>query len=230
MHHSTTPEDQLRRRRILVVATTAIALLITAAIYAALSRPGAPQATVSRVDRGDLYRAPHTAGSGLAADGALAVLEPTTDPKAFAELVAHALFDWNTTVAVPLAAYTNRLVDVADPTGESSPGLVADAAGYLPTALAWADLRTYSTRQWLTVKSVKAPGLWAQAKAEAGPDGLLPGTAAYTIAGVRHRVGIWEDKPVASAHDVAFTVFIVCAPSYQDCRLLRLSRLDEPLG
>lgn len=233
MHHSMTPEDQLRRRRILVIAATAIALLITAVIYAALSRPGVPQAsdaTVSQVNHVDLYRAPETAGSALAVDGGLAALEPTADPKAFAVLVAHALFNWDTTVAVPLAAYTNRLVDVADPTGESSPGLVADTAGYLPTAAAWADLRVYSTRQWLKVESVKVPGLWSRAKAEAGPDGLLPGTAAYTMVGVRHRAGIWEDKPVASAHDVAFTVFIVCAPSYRDCRLLRLSRLDEPLG
>ena len=157
------------------------------------------------------------------------MLEPTADPKAFAVLVAQALFDWDTTVAVPLTEYTNRLVTVADPTGESSPGLVADVAGYLPTAAAWADLRAYSTRQWLTVESLKVPTLWSRAKAEAGPDGLLPGTAAYTITGIRHRAGIWEDEPVASEHDVAFTVFIVCGPSYPDCRLLRLSRLDEPL-
>lgn len=229
MHHSTTPEDQLRRRRILVVATTAIALLVAAAVYAVLSQPGTPQASNATGSHGDLYRAPDADGSGLTADGALAALEPTADPKAFAVLVAHALFDWDTTVAVPLAGYTSRLVEVADPTGESSPGLVADVTGYLPTAAAWADLRTYSTRQRLKVKAVEVPGLWSQAKAEAGPDGLLPGTAAYTIIGVRHRAGIWEDEPVTSQHDVAFTVFIVCAPSYPDCRLLRLSRLDEPL-
>lgn len=233
MRHSTTPEDQLRRRRILVVAATAIGLLIATATYAALSQPGtsrASDAIDSRVGHGDLYRAPNSDGSGLTPDGVLATLEPTADPKAFAVLVAQALFEWDTTVTVPLAEYISRLVEVADPTGESSPGLVADVAGYLPTALAWADLRTYSTRQWLKVESVEVPRLWSQAKAEAGPEGLLPGTAAYTIIGVRHRAGIWEDKPVASQHDVAFTVFIVCAPSYPDCRLLRLSRLDEPLG
>jgi len=59
---------------------------------------------------------------------------------------------------------------------------------------------------------------------------LLPGTTAFTITGVRHRSGVWEGTPVTSEHDVAFTVFVVCAPSYPACHLLRLSRLDEPLG
>ena len=90
-------------------------------------------------------------------------------------------------------------------------------------------LRPYSTRQWLELESVEVPALWPQAVAEAGPHGLLAGTTAYTITGERHRAGIWEDEPVSSEHDVAFTVFIVCAPSYADCHLLRLSRLDDPL-
>jgi hypothetical protein len=62
-----------------------------------------------------------------------------------------------------------------------------------------------------------------------GPDGLLPGTTALTIQGTRHRAGEWEGEPVATEQDVAFTVFIVCRPSYPRCYLLRLSRLDEPL-
>ena len=40
---------------------------------------------------------------------------------------------------------------------------------------------------------------------------------------------MWEGEPVASEHDVAFTVFIVCGPSYPECHLLRLSMLDKPL-
>ncbi|WP_262852275.1 ParB N-terminal domain-containing protein [Mumia quercus] len=36
-------------------------------------------------------------------------------------------------------------------------------------------------------------------------------------------------EPVASEHTVAFTVFIVCGPSYPECHLLRLSLLDKPL-
>ena len=47
--------------------------------------------------------------------------------------------------------------------------------------------------------------------------------------GTRHRSGIWEGEPVSSEHDVAFTVFLVCAPAYHECHLLRLSMLDKPL-
>ena len=93
----------------------------------------------------------------------------TADPQAFAESVARALFDWDTTAAWALSDYTGRLLAVADPTGQESPGLVADIAGYLPTAEAWAFLKPYYTRQWLEISSVEVPDLWDQALAEAGP-------------------------------------------------------------
>lgn len=229
MLYSTSHEDGLRRRRILVAAAAAIALLIAASAYAVLPRSHSSSSVASSSEL-DVLGPPETAPDVGPTNGALPELAPTADPESFARLVAHAIFDWDTTVAVPPAAYTSRLVEVADPTGESSPGLVADVATYLPAEGAWADLRPYSTRQWLTVETIEVPSLWSQAEAEAGPDGLLPGTTAYTITGVRHRSGIWEGEPVTSEHDVAFTVFIVCAPSYPDCHLLRLSRLDDPLG
>ncbi|WP_237089432.1 hypothetical protein [Nocardioides dokdonensis] len=123
---------------------------------------------------------------------------------------------------------TEQLVSVADPTGESSAGLVADIANYLPTDQIWIELRKYETRQWIEVVSATVPDLWATAEAQAG-DELLPGTTAFTIRGTRHREGVWEGEDVASQHEVAFTVFIVCAPTYPKCHLLRLSRLDDPL-
>ncbi len=117
---------------------------------------------------------------------------------------------------------------MSDPTGESSPGLVSDLDNYLPTQEAWAELAQYETAQWLAIESVVTPTLWHEAEAQAGNE-LLPGTTAFTIEGTRHRSGLWENQPVASEQEVAFTVFIVCAPSYAQCRLLRLSKLDEPL-
>ena len=229
MLYSTAQDAGLRRRRILIAVATAVSLLIAAGTYAALSRGNssphvAPGSELVVRDRQEPGQNP------APTNGVLPELAPTADPASFARLVAHAIFDWDTTVAVPLAAYTSRLVAVADPTGESSPGLVADVAAYLPTEKAWDELRPYSTRQWLTVETIVVPSLWSKAEAEAGPDGLLPGTTAYTITGVRHRSGEWEGEAVASEHDVAFTVFIVCAPSHPECHLLRLSRLDEPLG
>ena len=80
----------------------------------------------------------------------------------------------------------------------------------------------------ITVDSVTTPASWAQAEAQAG-DALLPGTTAYTVRGTRHRSGVWEGAPVETTHEVSFTVFLVCAPSYPACRLLRLSMLDQPL-
>ena len=229
MLYSTTHEDGPRRRRILVAIVATIALLVAASTYAVLSRSHSSSSVASSSGL-DAVGAPETAPDLGPTNGALPELAPTAGPESFAWLVAHAIFDWDTAVAVPPAAYTSRLVAVADPIGESSPGLVADVATYLPPEGAWSQLRTYATRQWLTVENIEVPSLWSQAEAEAGPDGLLPGTTAYTITGVRHRSGIWEGEPVTSEHDVAFTVFIVCAPSYADCHLLRLSRLDDPLG
>ena len=168
---------------------------------------------------------------GNAADTQPVELQPvaaTADPQTFAEAVARSLFDWNTTAPFALSDYTGRLLAVADPTGQESPGLVADLAGYLPTAEAWVFLKPYYTRQWLEISSAEVPDLWDQALAEADR-GLAPGTTAYTITGTRHRSGVWQGEPVTSEHEVAFTVFIVCEPSYPTCHLLRLSRLDEPL-
>ena len=229
MLYSTTHEDGLRRRRILIAAATAIALLIAASAYAVLSRSHSSSSVASSSEL-DVLGPPQSAPDVGPTNGVLPELAPTAGPESFARLVAHAIFDWDTTEAVPPAAYTSRLVTVADPTGESSPGLVADIAAYLPTATAWSQLRSYATRQRLAINTAKVPSLWSQAEAEAGPGGLLPGTEAFTITGVRHRTGVWEGNPVTSEHDVAFTVFIVCAPSYADCHLLRLSRLDDPLG
>jgi len=229
MLYFTAHDNGLRRRRILVAAATAVALLLAASAYVVLSR-GHASPSASPSSELDVLSPPEAAPDVGPTNGVLPELDPTADPESFARLVAHAIFDWDTAVVVPLSDYANRLVTVADPTGESSPGLVADVAGYLPTATSWSQLRTYATRQWLAINTAEVPSLWSQAEVEAGPDGFLPGTTAFTITGVRHRAGVWEGNPVTSEHDVAFTVFIVCSPSYPECHLLRLSRLDEPLG
>lgn len=216
----------LRQRRFMVGAAALAILLTAAGVYAALGHAPSSSTTQSAAqpDTVDPLPAQEFARPGLPA------LSPNDDPEAFARMAASAIFEWDTAAAVPLSEYVGRLVAVADPTGESGPGLVADLSTYLPTSTAWTDLRRYSTRQWLTIRSSQVPTLWLQAKAEAGPNGLLPGTVAYTIEGTRHRTGEWEGEPVATEHEVAFTVFAVCRPSYPRCYLLRLSRLDEPLS
>ncbi|WP_340537641.1 hypothetical protein [Nocardioides sp. GXZ039] len=221
--------DQFPTRRVLVAAIVLLALL-AALIFATVSfRSGTPS-DPGLVPTTELHGSGSwTLGATEDTSGVLRPLTPTTDPETFARRVAAGLFDWDTTSATSRNTYVERLVAVGDPSGESTPGLVADIAGYLPNDEAWRQLRSYSTRQRIELDSLSVPTLWEQALAEAGPDGFAPGTTAYTVTGVRHRAGIWESEPVASSHDVAFTVFIVCGPTYPECHLLRLSRLDEPL-
>lgn len=225
MHSTTTPDD-LRRRRLLVLAGAGALLLIAFLTYAVLvhrSHPSSPGSTDHKP----------AAESGAPAEttpvvAELTALRPTGDPETFARQVAGALFEWNTATLISRPDHVEQLVAVADPTGEATPGLVSDLDNYLPTPDAWTELAKYETRQRIAIDSVTTPSQWAEAEAQAG-DALLPGTTGLTIRGTRHRTGVWEGEPVASEHDVSFTVFIVCGPSYPNCHLLRLSMLDKPL-
>lgn len=208
-----------RWRRLLVVAAGVLVLLVAVVSYAAVAnRDPSSGRTTTATPTSPEPIATMTSTPSLSA----------ADPEAFARQVATALFAWDTRTTSTPKSVTEHLVTVADPTGESSAGLVADIANYLPNSQIWIELRKYETRQWIEVASLEIPDLWATAEAQAG-DGLLPGTTAFTIRGTRHREGVWEGEDVASQHEVAFTVFIVCAPTYPECRLLRLSRLDDPL-
>lgn len=222
------PADTLRRRRLIVAG--AVLVLVAAALigYAVLSHRSTTSPPAADGQPLLSPAAPPTT-SATTVPAELPSLPPTSEPEAFARLVGRALFEWDTSTIIGRQQHIERLVAVADPTGESSAGLAADVRNYLPTAAAWKQLQPYATRQWLEIQGVSVPSLWPKAEAQAGPDGLLPGTTAYTISGIRHRTGVWEGEPVSSAHDVIFTVFIVCAPTYDICHLLRLSRLNDLL-
>jgi len=153
-------------------------------------------------------------------------LPATTDPELFARAAASALFRWDTRGSAGPTEWAQTLIDVGD--RDEAAGLASDIRGYLPTVEQWQRLDSYGTRQWLTIDSVRVPVTWASAVAEAAPGQLPPGAIAYTIGGVRHRSGNWDGKPTATAGEARFTVFIAC-PRAEDCRLLRLSRLNEPL-
>lgn len=226
MRYPTTPND-LRRRRLIVLGV-AVALLVMAFVtYAGLAHRST-SAGSDDVDTTTL------AGEATTTDNKPVVtklpeLRATSHPETFARQVAEALLSWDTSSIVARADRVEQLIAVADPTGQSTVGLASDLDNYLPTQDAWVDLAQYETRQWLTIDSIATPTSWAQAETQAG-DALLPGTTAYTVRGARHRSGFWEGAPVETTHDVSFTVFIVCAPSYPACHLLRLSMLDEPLS
>jgi hypothetical protein len=153
----------------------------------------------------------------------------TGDPSAFAISVAQVLFAWDTTKSTPLSEYTGRLLAVADPSGEESAGLATDLTTYLPSPESWEDLKTYETRQWIDINSYEVPDDWNSAQANSPSPDIAAGTTAYTITGLRRRSGIWQGKTAKTVDEVSFTIFMTCRPTYDTCRLLRLSQLNNPL-
>ena len=156
-------------------------------------------------------------------------VEASDDPETFARNVATALFAWDTGSGLMPLDYSSVLLAVGDPSGAEQAGLASDVAAYLPSREAWLELRQYATAQHLTIDNLFVPEAWETAVEQAQSGQLAEGTIAYTIEGTRHRTGVWNDEDVSSEHQVAFTVFIICAPTYDTCHLLRLSQLDNPL-
>ncbi len=153
----------------------------------------------------------------------------SADPEVFARNVATALFAWDTASGLLPLDYASPILGVGDPSGDEQAGLASDISTYLPTRDAWIELRQYATRQHLVIDTTVIPDAWGEAVEQANPGQIAPGTTALTIEGTRHRAGVWNGQPVTSEHPVAFTMFMVCAPSYPTCHLLRLSQLDNPL-
>lgn len=154
------------------------------------------------------------------------------DAEAFARAAATALFTWDTSSGYAPSEYAQVLSDASDPLDADA--LASDVRTYLPTADAWAQLKSYQTRQWLTIDTATVPDAWHTALAQAAPGQLPPGATAYTITGTRHRTGMWGAQPTSANRPVSFTVFLACTPPAPEfrpgpCRLLRLSEPDNPL-
>lgn len=207
----------------MISAAVIVLLLVGIGVYGLVS---GPRTTSDPPPDRSSPTAPSTAER---APRELAPIPETDDPEEFARTVAEALFGWDTTTGLMPLDYTSMLLAVADPSGIEQAGLASDIAGYLPNRDTWIELRTYSTTQHLEITDVFVPEAWAEAEAQAQPGQLLPGTTAYTVEGVRHRQGIWNDEATSSAHEVAFTIFLTCPPGGDPCYLLRLSVLDQPL-
>ncbi|MEU1970791.1 hypothetical protein ABZ477_03980 [Microbacterium sp. NPDC019599] len=212
-----------RRRRMLIATVMAgasiLALLITIGVYGLILGPASVQPQA----------APAAASS--VASGAPPIAQPRpvsagTDSETFARAAAMTVFRWDTRSPAGPSEWAQILMDVADP--EEAAGLASDIRGYVPSIEQWEQLKVYGTRQRLAIDSAYVPDAWTTALAQAAPGQLPPGAVAYTISGQRHRDGMWDDEPIATSSAVTFTVFIAC-PRSQDCRLLRLSRLNEPL-
>lgn len=218
-----------RRRLAVVIAALVVAAgLIGVGVFGLIHGPGAGDSDKPRTGSGSSVRTTTGSGTSAATGASPEPIAATTDPLEFARRVAASVFTWDTATGYGPPDYMQAVLDVGDPSGQETPGLAADLTDYLPNTAAWAQLRTYQTRQWLTIDTATAPASWAQALQQ-GHGTLLPGTSAHTIAGTRHRAGVWDGKPVATTEHVSFTVFETCLPTYSTCRVLRLSQLDNPL-
>lgn len=216
----------LARTIVLISAGLIILILASVGVYGLITGPPAPAPSDESTGPSTSTHHPGPESTG---PGALAPVVSSSDPETFARNVATALFTWDTGAGLMPLDYTSVLLEAADPTGAEQAGLASDIATYLPTREAWLELRPYATTQWLEITEAYTPDAWATAEEQAQPGQLAEGTTAITIEGIRHREGVWNDEPVEASHEVAFTVFVICAPAYETCHLLRLSELDNPL-
>lgn len=155
-------------------------------------------------------------------------LPHTDDPLTYARAVAMVLFDWDTTAGLMPADVSAPVLADADPTGQETPGLLTDLGLYLPTDEQWLDLAGLQVKQRFGISSTQVPRDWSNIVANSHGQ-LSPGSAAVTIDGTRERTGVWNDEPASASYKVSFTVFMACPPTFDRCRVLRLSQLNNPL-
>lgn len=217
-----------RRRLVVLLAVTlgVVVALVGVGLYGLVLAPS-PDAATPTIEPTAPVSAPDVptpAPSGAT----LPAIGPTTDAEAYARDAAEALITWDTT-EFELTDYAQVIVDAGDPSGFETAALASDVRSYLPTADAWAQLRIYGTRQWLTIDDIYIPASWNEALVQAAEGDLLPGTIAYTVSGTRHRAGTVGTEAQETSRPIAFTLFIACEPSFDECHLLRLSEVDNPL-
>ncbi|MDR1188523.1 MAG: hypothetical protein LBK95_13895 [Bifidobacteriaceae bacterium] len=213
-----------RARKIVgAVAATVVVAAVAAGLWGLAAGPGrrpadaggaAPRASAPA----DTSHPGGPAGSALAGES-----------EVFARRAASLLFDWDT-AEKSRGEVVDALIALADQSGEGeADGLAADVGNYVPDADMWGRLRANQTRQRLQIDTVAEPAAWDDAVAGARPGQIPQGAAAWTVAGVRHREGVWEGEPVSYEEPVAFTLFTACDEA-GGCRLLRVSLPGQPLG
>lgn len=234
MNQNNTRQFSRRRLAVIIAAVLIVLVLAGVGIYGLIIGSRTPD-----TDGPAPAPSPTEPGTPGERPSELTKIPDTGDPERFSELIAEALFTWDTGSGLLPLDYTSVLIDVADPSGVEQAGLASDIAGYYPNREAWIELRKHETRQWIEITDLYVPDAWAEAEAQAQSGQLVPGATAYTIEGVRHRDGIWNGETVTAQYDVAFTIFLACPPESERgdgaadrgeaCYLLRLSMLDTPL-
>lgn len=215
------------RRRLIVLASALLLMLMVASIgvYGLLVGPDTTPESSETDEPAPTVAVPSDSPEP---EATIPPVPTSSDPETFARAVAERIFTWDTTTGLMPLDYTAAILEVGDPSGTEQAGLASDLASYLPTREAWIDLRTYATTQHLSIEDTYIPRAWSDAEEQARTGQLPDGAIAVTIEGNRHREGVWNDEPVTSEHDVAFTIFLAC-PAGESCAVLRLSEPDNPL-
>ncbi|MFC5731524.1 MULTISPECIES: hypothetical protein [Nocardioides] len=219
--------SNLTGRQIMLLLGCALALITAAVgVYGLVRGPGETAAESPDARQTEVWAVADPTDAAVGLENR--ALPHTTDPVAYARAVAVSLFDWDTTAGFLPTDYTSAVLADADPSGEETPGLLADVATYLPTVQQWLDLGAMEVEQTIEVDEAYVPDSWSDAVEQAHGH-LRPGTTAVTIMGTRQRTGVWNGEVAESSYPISFTIFVACQPSFERCHVLRLSELDNPL-
>lgn len=218
--------DLTRRQIAVILSCVLAALTFVAGIYGIVTGPRQSEDSSSQPP-GPVVATPRSVETPQRPSGPVS-LPLTDDPLVYARAIAVALFEWDTTAGLMPTDVSAPVLADADPTGQETPGLLTDIGLYLPTDQQWMGLAQLEVRQSFAITSAAIPDQWPDIVANSHGQ-LSPGSAAVTITGTRERTGIWKNEPASSAYEVSFTVFMACPPTFERCRVLRLSQLNNPL-
>jgi hypothetical protein len=214
------PERRRTRLVLIIVAGALLAALTVVGVAGLIVGPPTPSETTPAP-----AAPPSSAEPGDPEEAGVLDLPVTADPVRYATAVADALFAWDTRDGLPPDTYLAALHEATAAEGPEANGLYHDLDNYLPDQDAWAQLAGMQARQWLQVDNAAIPAGWTEA---AKHPSVGEDTVAITIDGTRHRDGLWNGQPTATASPVAFTLFLSCPPDGR-CSLLRLTLPDAPL-
>lgn len=216
------PTDHHRSRVRIAIAIGATLLTATGIVGLLSHQQQAP--STLKATGAQRYQAatqqPHTTATSGRAGRSAAV--------GYASRFATQLLTWDSTATSSPTDQMDQLVAEADPSGVETPGLVADLANYLPTAIEWTHLRRHAVTQSATIHTAVIPDSWEPIPADAAV-GLSAGTTAVTIQATLHRRGSSGGQQHSSDHPLTFTIFLACPPDGQSCHVLRLSVPGTPL-
>jgi hypothetical protein len=210
-------------RGVLVRRIVVAAVVVAGIIAFPVGRPGSERATTSEPASTGASESSRPSASAPATPPPSSVADTASKAEAFTRDIADIVLTWDTVSGPDLTTVRGELLALADPTGEETPGLLADLDVYLPTTASWRYLESLGARQRVDLGQVAVPTGWTSSVA-GEPD--LAETYAVNVEGTREREATAAGLTDRTSRPVRFTVFVRC-PDDGPCALLRLGRLGE---